>query len=239
VALFDASKLADNRISSEQTDQVNDAVEKLRARLVDEIHTHVIPDWFVLSQTMIFFQGHIRRVLTLIEAAYDEYQRRRAIVSLMCVRGVYETVACVVDFCEDLHSLLDEGDFEKTAYFIDTRMLATRLKDLSKSEDDVDYTATNILKQIDRLSKRVADAREEYDYFSEVLHPNSLGAVLHFSEEYQLNEYESSVKFSDSAKTHKAAFWLVKAGFLLQLMDGVIGVTQARLSSYTFMRADS
>lgn len=152
MALFDASQLPDNRISVEQIDIANDAVEKLRARLVDEIHTHVIPDCFVLSQTKVFLQGHIRRVLILIEAAYDEHQRRRAIISLMCVRGVYETVACVVDFCEELHRLLDGGDFEKTAYFIHTRMLATRMKDLSKSEDDLDYTATNILKQVDRLS---------------------------------------------------------------------------------------
>jgi hypothetical protein len=62
-----------------------------------------------------------------------------------------------------------------------------------------------------------------------------LGAVLHFSEEHQLNEYESLVKFSDSAKAHRAAFWLVKTGLLLLLMNEAIRVTEERLNSYTFL----
>jgi len=237
MTLFDASKLASDSISAEQIDLANDGVEKLRGRLVAEIHTHIIPDWFVRSQSKVFFQGHVRRALTLIEGGYDEYLSDRSLISFMCVRGIYETVACVFDFCDNLLLLLEEGDFEKTGKFIHTRLFSTRHKDLlDEDDDDFDYTATNILKQIDRFSKHVANSREEYDYFSELLHPNSLGAHLHFSDEEEIDEHQALVKFSKQRETHDVERWLVKAGCLLSLMNIAIGVTEERLSAHTFLK---
>ena len=134
----------------------------------------------------------------LIDGGYEAYLSGRSLISFMCVRSIYETVACVFNFCDKLHSHLDDGNFEATGNFIHTRLFATRSKDLLETDRDenFDYTTTNILTQIDRFSKHVADFRKEYGYFSEMLHPNCLGTFLHFSEEEAIDEYRSVVKFS-------------------------------------------
>ena len=43
-----------------------------------------------------------------------------------------------------------------------------------------DYTAVNILKQIDALDKVVPNARRDYDQLSEFAHPNAHGSVYYF-----------------------------------------------------------
>jgi hypothetical protein len=234
--LFDISKLRGVEIPIARINRANEGVDKLRARLVDEIHTHVLPDWFVQSQTKIFFQSHIRRALMLIEGGYEAYLSERGLISFMCVRGIYESTACVFDFCDKLYGLLDEGNFERTAAFILTSLLSARSKELLPDNDnEFDFTATNILSQIDRFSKHVDNARQEYDHFSEFLHPNSLGTSLYFSDEERIDEDRSVVRFTNDSGVHNAAKWLVKAGFLSLLMDAGIGVTEKRLNEHTFL----
>jgi hypothetical protein len=43
-----------------------------------------------------------------------------------------------------------------------------------------DYTAVNILKQIDALNKVVPNARRSYDQLSEIVHPNAFGSLYYF-----------------------------------------------------------
>jgi hypothetical protein len=105
---------------------------------------------------------------------------------------------------------------------------------LKEDKDEFDYTATNILTQIDRLSKHVSDVREEYDYFSDILHPNSLGTLLHFSNHEELDEYRSVVRFTDDNK-QETERWLVVAASLLSLMDIVMSTTEKRLNERSFL----
>jgi hypothetical protein len=60
------------------------------------------------------------------------------------------------------------------------RSLAQRFEVKAKNTDDYDYTAVNILKQIDALNKVVPQARRDYDQLSEFVHPNAHGSVLYF-----------------------------------------------------------
>jgi hypothetical protein len=84
----------------------------------NEIITSVIPDLLVRAQTRIFFQGHIRRCLMFIEGGNEAHLSGRDLVSITCARAIYETVACVFDFCEKLYDHLNEGNFEKTAQYL-------------------------------------------------------------------------------------------------------------------------
>jgi hypothetical protein len=54
--LFDAATLSDTDISLELITQANIGVDKLRARLVDEIAMSVIPPILIRSGVQIFFQ---------------------------------------------------------------------------------------------------------------------------------------------------------------------------------------
>jgi hypothetical protein len=237
MVLFDASKFRGTSAQANNIDAANEGIGRLREHLADEIHTHVIPDWFVRSQTKVFFQGHIRRALMLIDGGYEAYLSGKDLVSIICVRSIYETVACVFDFCDRLYAHLDEGDFEATGGFIHMRLMATRSKELLEDveNDGLDYSAPNILGQIDRFSKHVGGARQDYDHLSEMVHPNSLGAALYFSEEEQIDEDRGVVKFAGVPNTHDAGRWLVKAGLLLSLMEVAISLTERRLAEHTFL----
>jgi hypothetical protein len=235
--LFDATKLSNYDVSPALIELANEGVERLRARLVNEIVSSVIPDLLVRAQTRIFCQSRIRRCLMFIEGGNEAHLSGRDLVSITCARAIYETVACVFDFCEKLYDHLNEGNFEKTAQFLLGRLLAVRSKEFLKDADDeFDLTATNVLTQIDRFSKKmqIPGVRGDYDLMCEIIHPNSLGAVLHFSEEEQIDEDRSITRFTNVTGSHNAIGSLVMAGSLLLLMDAGIDLTQKRVDRHSF-----
>jgi hypothetical protein len=231
--LFSSSRLSNSGISGDLISEANQGIVKLRARLVEEITTSAIPDWHIRSQTKVFFQCHIRRCLMFIEGGHEAYLSGRGLISSMCARAIYETVACVMDFCDKLHEHLNENNFEKTAGFIHVRLFATRSKDLLESTNEFDYNAPNVLTQIDRFSKQFPGVRD-YDQLCEILHPNSLGALLHFSDGEELDEYTYVTRFSNDLNARSSIESLVLAGALLTLMDKGISVTERRLDEHSF-----
>jgi hypothetical protein len=234
--LFDAKKLSNYNVPPVLIERANEGVDRLRARLVNEIITSVIPDLLVRAQTRIFFQGHIRRCLMFIEGGNEAHLSGRDLVSITCARAIYETVACVFDFCEKLYDHLNEGNFEKTAQFLLVRLFAVRSKEFldNADADEFDFTATNVLTQIDRFSKQCLGVRADYDLLSERTHPNSLGAVLHFSEEERIDENRTITRFTNVTSPHNAIRGLVKAGYLLSLMDTGIDFMQKRVDGHSF-----
>jgi hypothetical protein len=170
-----------------------------------------------------------------IEGGNEAYLSGRDLVSIICARAIFETVACVFDFCERLYDHLNGNDFEKTAQFVLERLLAVRSKEFLEDPDEFDFTATNVLTQIDRFSKQLPGIRARYDLLSEITHPNSLGAVLYFSEEEQIDEYRSITRFTNVTSPHNAIGSLVRAGSLLSLMDTGIGLTQKKIDGHSFL----
>jgi hypothetical protein len=234
MALFDASQFPGIDIESELISAANDGVQKLRSRLVDRIAVSHLPWTIVQANVQIFFQGHTRRALMFAEGGYDACVAGRGLVVYGCVRAIYETVACVMDFCDKLSGHLASGDFPKTCVFVLSRQFAARMEEFIDKQviyaETVDTTAVNILTQIDRVSEHVPGFREEYDLLSEMTHPNGLGALCHF-----WDSGEDVIKFSDGADQENAINCLLSAaGRLLVLMHVGMSVMEERLAKHSW-----
>jgi hypothetical protein len=227
MSLFDVSKLPDSNITRALIVEVNSGIDKLRARLVDKIdQSCVIPNVLVRSMVQAFFQGHIRRALMF---GHDAYLAGRGLVAYTCARAIYETFACVMDFCDKLTDHLADRDFEKTAAFIHARQFAARTKGFVRKEiivtEVIDNTAVNILTQIDRLSKDFPGFREDYDDLSERTHPNGRGALDYFWE-----SGDDIIKFSNGTDQDQVIRSLIKAGYLLAQMERGMTIMETKLA---------
>ncbi|HMJ42414.1 MAG TPA: hypothetical protein VK522_09055 [Pseudolabrys sp.] len=234
--LFEVSKISEMGASPEIASFANEGIDKLRARLVNEIAVSVLPNRIVKSMVQVFFQGHIRRSLMLIEGGYEAYQSGRGLVVYICARAIYETVACVLDFCDKLTDHLVAGDFIKTCHFLYARTHAARMEGLTGDVDGFGNTAINILTQIDRLSKHLPNLREDYEFLSERAHPNALGALHFFSEDESTNEDEGLYKFSNGTEQKPSLSILISAGRMLGLMEHGMSVMEAKLAEHHKLR---
>lgn len=228
MSFFDVTEFSEKEIPRRLVSEANDGIEKLRMRLVDEIKLSILPPLLLRSSAQAFFQGHIRRSLMFIEGGHDAYLAKRGLVAVACSRAVYETVACVFDFCDKFNDHLIENDFPKTASFLFSRLNAARMPDfVSKEEDGFENVAINILTQIDRVSKHFPGMREQYDLLSEMTHPNALGALHHFWE-----SGDEIIRFSKGEDKIGAMRSLVGAGYLLSHMNSAILLIEDKLAKH-------
>jgi hypothetical protein len=160
---------------------LNASIVRLRSMLVNSVQIagpHSGPWYRNLIQ--IYIQAHLRRLLSFLDAGHEELHKDRPLVTHMCARAIYETVACFRDFVVQVLPLIDAEDIDNLDNFLRTRIFATRVPSLLANDSSV--SATNILSQIDKLGKDQPRAREAYDHLSDIVHPNALGSVIYFSE---------------------------------------------------------
>jgi hypothetical protein len=159
---------------------VNGTIALLRNMLVDSIQVagKHSGSWH-RNLIQVYVQAHMRRLLNLLDAGHEEFQKGRPLIAHMCARAIYETVACFRDFVSRILTLIDARDVDMLDEFLRTRIFATRMPSLLIEDSSV--TAPNILSQIDKLAKEQPRAREAYDHLSDIVHPNALGSVIYFS----------------------------------------------------------
>ena len=83
--------------SRSDIEQINETLARLADRKIDQI---VLPEpdsgFGVSNQIRAYCQTFVRRSLCLFESAYSLFFTQNGLVSLLCVRAIYETVA---SFC--------------------------------------------------------------------------------------------------------------------------------------------
>jgi hypothetical protein len=212
--LFDASTLPDDATAIAEA---NRGIEKLRERLVDEIEVPALPPFMLVhSMTQAFLQGQIRRALMFVEGGYEAYVAHRGLVAFACARAIYETVACVVDFCDTLTTKLAQGNFEDTAKFLHNRHFSARMERFVSNVEGFENKSVNILTLIDKLGKNLPGLKEDYEFLSERTHPNGLGSLHYFWDD----DDNDVIKFSTIPKDQGGALqYLILAGRLMFLMD--------------------
>jgi hypothetical protein len=180
MSTFDRSKLPGD-LTVDIIDTTNAAIDRLRARKIASLHSDSTSaiGWFK-NWAHLYLQAHIRRSLSFIDGGVAELAAGRTIVTALCARSLLEDAAVIWQFVERLTALLDQGDEDQIEKFLFSRALATR--DPSKIEElGKDHAATNILTYIDNMVPLNTGYRDAYDDLSEVVHPNSLGVLFHFT----------------------------------------------------------
>jgi hypothetical protein len=179
--MFTKSEIPADDVLSEQVDDINRSIARVRSFLSENVELGSIEDLPMLrSQVEIFFQVHLRRALAFLEGGKYAADAGHGLVAITAVRCLFESAACIHDFSNQMIKLIDAGNIPDAVRLAHLRSFAQRFEVKERNTEMYDYTAVNILKQIDVLDKAVPHARRSYEQLSEIVHPNAHGALYYF-----------------------------------------------------------
>jgi hypothetical protein len=132
--------------------ELNEMLARLEARKVDRIVMPEPGSGFRASNVIrTYCQAYLRRCLVLINSAYDLFFIENGLVSMMCLRSIYETVAAFLDFEKKLQTLIVRGDLQAIFDFAKQRTHFAKVEHLVAEHGD-QIKATNILTQVEKMA---------------------------------------------------------------------------------------
>jgi hypothetical protein len=136
------------------------------------------------------------------------------------VRCLYESAACIHDFSNQTIKLIDAGNIPDAVRLAHRRSFAQRFEVKERNTEMYDYTAVNILTQIDALNKVVPNARQSYDQLSEIVHPNAHGALGYFLRTAE----NDSIRFGkpDDERSRTIGLLLAGASLFSLILDDLL-----------------
>ena len=116
--------------------------------------------------------------------------------------------------------LIEAGNIPDAVRLGHLRSFSQRFEVKERNTEIYDYTAVNILTQIDALDKAVPNARRSYDQLSEIVHPNAHGALYYF---LRSGEGEC-LRFGkpDDEKSQSIGFLLAGASLFSLIQDDLL-----------------
>ena len=216
--------------SRRQVEQLNAVHARLTARMVDQI-TLPEPGFGFRASNLIrvYLQAHMRRMLQLVEGAFVEFFDGRGIAAILCARGLYEGLATVTDFEKELMPLILDGDLQKIFQFTKEKAHATKIKDLLDKLGNPNVLAKSVVTMVDKLKVIRQNVPREYDFLSEIAHPNSIGTIGVFAD---MRNAEDVAYFSESGPDARADLqWVFVAAYFLSNFEAVIDRIEAELTA--------
>jgi hypothetical protein len=179
--MFDRNRISPDDAMYEHVDDINSAISKVRARLVDEIDTSS-QNWsfWVLTSARRYLQAHIRRALMFLDGGKHALDGGYGLVALTCARSLDESAACIYDFCTKFCDMLEAKNIDGAAQMVHERSLHVRFDEFRPSLEGHNFKPPSIMKYIDAMEDEVPGARRSYEQLSETVHPNAFGALLYF-----------------------------------------------------------
>lgn len=142
----------------------------------------------VLQQSLLY------RSTALANGTADAWNAGNVVCAVLCARALVETIAISVYLKDELQRLIAARDADALDALANKHLFATRNE--QAVADGYGHMATNILSHIDRLDKKIAGARDTYDFLSEWAHPNGSGHFFTFGD---LDKQTGKVTFHEVA----------------------------------------
>lgn len=176
-------------------ERYNETLRRLIDRRTNEITVIGI---FAQSKTAwkcaVLQQALLYRATMLAIGTSDAWNAHNVVCSILASRALLETIA-VTDYVKnELTQLTERGDLDGIDELANRHLFATRSADRIAS--GAGHPAVNVLTYIDKMSKKLPDLRDAYEFISEWCHPNGSG---HFFTYGELNQQTGEVKFSERA----------------------------------------
>jgi len=235
--LIDYTIVPKGIVPRSKVEALNAVHERLSARLVDQIKLPEAISLFRASNMIrVYLQCHLRRMLQLTEAAFSEFFDGRGVAAIMCARGLYEGLATVTDFEKELMTLLAGGDLAAIFQFTKERANATKIKSWIAKVGNPNVTAKNILTMVSKLKSVRGRIPDEYDFLSEIAHPNGAGALTFFAD--MSDAVNDVAVFSDSGPDPRADLqWIFVAADFLNQFEAVMDRIEAALPALSALGA--
>jgi hypothetical protein len=200
--------------------QLTELLARLRSRKVDYVALPEPESAFRGSNLLrAYSQAYLRRCLSLFESAYKLFFTENVLVSLICVRAIFETVAAFCHFERQLQALLATSDLGEIFEFVKAKAHVTRISTLLRQHGD-SVKATSILTEISKLATVRPEVAEEYEFLSEITHPNALGVYHFFAAVPDQNDV---VTFSDGGRDRRADLkWMLVGCHMLEHFEAAL-----------------
>jgi hypothetical protein len=247
--MFIKSEIPPDDSMFEQVDDINRSIARVRSFLSETVDISSIDDLPMLrSQVEIFFQAHLRRALAFLEGGKHALDAGHGLVAITAVRCLFESAACIHDFSNQMIKLIDAGNIPDAVRLAHKRSFAQRFEVRDQNTEMYDYTAVNILTQIDALNKVVPNARRSYDQLSEIVHPNAHGALYYFLRSGE-GENIRFAKPDDDERSQSIGLLLVGASlfslihddllrFQIEILELMANELQNRIDDYEARKKD-
>jgi hypothetical protein len=177
----------------EDVERYNETLERLIGRRKNAI---TVQGFFVHSKTAwkcaVLQQSLLYRVTMLAAGAANMWNLSNVVCSVLCARALLETIAVADHVGSELRRLTEVGNLDGIDELANRLLFATR--DQQIIEQRFGHQAVNVLTYIDRMSKKLPDLRNAYDFVSEWCHPNGSGHLFTYGE---INKSIGEVKFSE------------------------------------------
>jgi hypothetical protein len=228
MALIDYEIVPPHVANRAQVERLNAVHARLTARMVGQIKIPEPGSGFRASNLIrVYLQAHMRRMLQLVEAAFVEFFDGRGVAAIMCARGLYEGLATVTDFERELMPLIQGGDVQKIFDFTKEKAHATKLQHLADKVGNPNVLAKNVLTMVGKLKVIRENVPDEYNFLSEIAHPNGIGTVGFFA---NMHNAEDVAYFSGSGPdVHADLQWIIVAAYFLSHFEAVMDRIEAEL----------
>lgn len=138
----------------------------------------------------VYQQTVLHRIVDLTESIINCWENKQISSAYILLRALSENSSMIYDANERLEDLIETKDFKEIYKLIFNLQKGTRdngfinfiVKKEAGEKDDVSpsneeeikevYKAQNILKVLDRISKKIPNHRKLYEYLCEYAHPN-------------------------------------------------------------------
>jgi hypothetical protein len=210
--VFDKERLLPDNPLRADIDDVN-----IRALVTEQIKIDDRLDIGLYGMARCYFQAHLRRALMFLDGGAQAMNAGYGLVTLACARSLYESVACIHDFSKRLCEMMDKDNVVEAVRFVHQRTYATRFEAKAMNNEEYDYTAVNILNQIDALQKLIPGVRRDYDQLSEAVHPNAQGAHAYF----EISREDGIARFSNAQRNADLYALFASSACLLSLFRRV------------------
>jgi hypothetical protein len=165
-------------------DSINKSIATMRSLVKDEVVHKTESDFDLLrGQVDLFLQAQLRRALMFLDGGKHALDAGYGLITLVCVRCIFESAACIHDFFNQIIKHMESGEVMEAVRIAHQRSYAQKFEVKERNNEHLDYTAVQILKQVDAMGKIVPGARRTYDQLSEVVHPNAFGSLLYFMQD--------------------------------------------------------
>jgi hypothetical protein len=162
----------------------------------------------VLQQALLY------RVTMLANGCSAEWNSGNIVCSLLCGRGLLETIALSLFIGDELKALSTAADVASIDNFLNEHLFSTRREAIIG--DGFGHRARSLLTYIDKLDKRVkgAGVRDAYEFMSEWCHPNGSGHLFTYGE---IDKSTGTVTFSEASPRVKGIQGHVVTCFMMIL----------------------
>lgn len=191
-------------------------LKKIKAKLLEKVSAS---DLGYISK--LPFKAHslqkvlIHRVADLTESAIDLFESQRLVPASLLTRGVFETTAVLYSLQMKIEQVIKEKQVKDLDDFLMRSLFGGRIKSSP-------MLSTNILNEIDRMSKKFEPWRTCYDDLSEYAHPNwsgLMGAYSYFNKNHRT--LHLGKEFSKASIMVALPLLLISLAFFLHHYDQI------------------